>query len=92
MAMTRIGFERDGGHAEYVAAPTANLVAIPPELDYESAAILPDAVACMYHSLVCQGELGVGDKVLILGVGGLGIHGVQILGSAAQSARDKPTP
>ncbi len=78
IAMTRIGFERDGGHAEYVAVPTANLVTIPRELDYESAAILPDAVACMYHSLICQGQLGVGDKVLILGVGGLGIHGVQI--------------
>ncbi len=77
-ALQRIGFERDGGHAEYVAVPAANLVALPPELDYESAAILPDAVACMYHSLICQGHVGVGQKVLILGVGGLGIHGVQI--------------
>ncbi len=77
-AMQRIGFERDGGHADYVAVPVTNLVALPPELDYESAAILPDAVACMYHSLVGQGRVGVGQKVLILGVGGLGIHGVQI--------------
>ncbi len=78
VAMTRIGFERDGGHAEYVTVPSTNLVAIPPELDYESAAILPDAVACMYHSLVCQGQVTIGQTVLILGVGGLGIHGVQI--------------
>ena len=77
-AMQRIGFERDGGHAEYVAVPATNLVALPPELDDESAAILPDAVACMYHSLICQGRVSVGQKVLILGVGGLGIHGVQI--------------
>ncbi len=77
-AMKRIGFERDGGHAEYLALPAANLVAIPPELDYAAAAILPDAVACMYHSLICQGKVGIGQKVLILGVGGLGIHGVQI--------------
>ena len=77
-AMTRIGFERDGGHAEYVAVPAANLVGLPPELSYEAAAILPDAVACMYHSLVCQGQVGIGQNVLILGVGGLGIHGVQI--------------
>jgi propanol-preferring alcohol dehydrogenase len=77
-AMQRIGFERDGGHAEYVSVPAANLVALPPELDDESAAILPDAVACMYHSLICQGRVGVGQRVLILGVGGLGIHGVQI--------------
>jgi len=77
-AMKRIGFERDGGHAEYVAVPASNLVAVPSELADEAAAILPDAVACMYHSLICQGKVGVGQKVLILGVGGLGIHGVQI--------------
>ncbi len=77
-AMLRIGFERDGGHAEYVAVPASNLVVIPRELADDAAAILPDAVACMYHSLICQGKVGVGQKVLILGVGGLGIHGVQI--------------
>lgn len=76
--MQRIGFERDGGHAEYVTLPQANLVALPPELSYEGAAILPDAVACMYHSLIHQGGLSVGHRVVILGVGGLGIHGVQI--------------
>jgi propanol-preferring alcohol dehydrogenase len=76
--MQRIGFERDGGHAEYVAVPAANLVRLPPGLSYAAAAILPDAVACMYHSLICQGRVGSGDRVVILGVGGLGIHGVQI--------------
>jgi D-arabinose 1-dehydrogenase-like Zn-dependent alcohol dehydrogenase len=80
--MTRIGFERDGGHADYVAVPAANLVALPPEISYEGAAILPDAVACMYHSLIHQGNIGIGQRVLILGVGGLGIHGVQIAKSA----------
>ena len=81
-AMTRIGFERDGGHADYVAVPAANLVALPADMAYEAAAILPDAVACMYHSLIHQGGIGIGQRVLILGVGGLGIHGVQIARSA----------
>lgn len=81
-AMTRIGFERDGGHADYVAVPAANLVALDPEISYEAGAILPDAVACMYHSLIHQGAVGIGQRVLILGVGGLGIHGVQIARSA----------
>lgn len=78
-SMQRIGFEQDGGHAEYVTVPGANLVALPAELSYEGAAILPDAVACMYHSLIHQGGLATGQRVLILGVGGLGIHGVQIV-------------
>ena len=77
-SMQRIGFERDGGHADYVVVPAANLVALPAEISYEAAAILPDAVACMYHSLIHQGGVGAGQRILILGVGGLGIHGVQI--------------
>jgi propanol-preferring alcohol dehydrogenase len=77
-AMQRIGFERDGGHAEYVAVPAGNLVALPEGLAYAEAAILPDAVACMYHSLICQGKVRPGRTVLILGAGGLGIHGVQV--------------
>ena len=80
--MKRIGFERDGGHADYVAVPAANLVALHDDLSYEAAAILPDAVACMYHSLIHQGAVGIGQRVLILGVGGLGIHGVQIAKAA----------
>ena len=77
-AMRRIGFERDGGHAEYVAVPAANLIRLPNGLGYEAAAILPDAVACMYHSLIRQGQVRPGQTVLILGAGGLGIHGVQV--------------
>ena len=84
-SMKRIGFERDGGHAEYVAVPAANLVAVPPEVPFAAAAILPDAVACMYHSLIHQAGLGIGQKVLILGVGGLGIHGVQLARIAGAS-------
>lgn len=76
--MRRIGFERDGGHAEYVVVPAANLVRLPADISYDAAAILPDAVACMYHSIIRQGGVGIGSRVLILGVGGLGIHGVQI--------------
>ena len=74
----RIGFERDGGHAQLVAVPADNLVALPDNLSHEEAAILPDAVACMYHCLIAQGKVGINQKVVILGVGGLGIHGVQI--------------
>jgi D-arabinose 1-dehydrogenase-like Zn-dependent alcohol dehydrogenase len=81
-AKQRIGFERDGGHAEYVAVPAQNLVRLPDGIDYDAASILPDAIACMYHSLIGQGRVGIGTRLLILGVGGLGIHGVQIARSA----------
>jgi len=74
----RIGFERNGGHAQFVAVPADNLVSLPDNLSYTEASILPDAVACMYHCLIAQGEVGINQKVVVLGVGGLGIHGVQI--------------
>jgi len=74
----RIGFERDGGHAEYVAVPAKNLVKLPDTVGFEEAAILPDAVACIYHCLLAQGSLRANDRVLILGAGGVGIHGVQV--------------
>jgi 2-desacetyl-2-hydroxyethyl bacteriochlorophyllide A dehydrogenase len=76
--MQRIGFERDGGHAEFVAVPQRNLIELPDHLSFEDACILPDATACMYHSLVSQGQIGPNQKVLILGAGGLGMHGIQI--------------
>ena len=80
--LRRIGFERDGGHADYVAVPAANLVALPAEISYETAAILPDAVACMYHSMIHRGMVALGQRIVILGIGGLGVHGVQIARSA----------
>lgn len=75
---SRIGFESDGGHAEFVAVPVANLVLLPESIGFKEASILPDAMACMYHCLITQGQLRVSNRLVILGIGGLGIHGVQI--------------
>ncbi len=76
--LQRLGFERDGGHAEWMVAPARNLIVLPDGLRDEDACILPDATGCMYHSLVSQGGVGPNQKVLILGAGGLGMHGIQI--------------
>jgi propanol-preferring alcohol dehydrogenase len=76
--LKRIGFERDGGHAEYVVVPQDNLVSLPANISFDAGAILPDAVACMYHCLISQGKIRIHDKILILGAGGLGMHGIQI--------------
>ena len=75
---TRIGFERDGGHAGFVAVPAKNLVLLPDNISYQEGSILPDAMACMYHCLISQGQLRVNQTLVILGAGGLGIHGIQI--------------
>jgi len=69
--MQIIGFHRDGGLAEYVAAPTASLVAVP--------ANLPDKLACLAEPLACglnaleQAGVQPGQQLLIFGAGPVGL-------------------
>lgn len=74
----RIGFERDGSHAEYVVIPAENVMPISEEISWPNAAIIPDAVACMYNAIKVQGQVRAGDRVLLAGMGALGIQGIQI--------------
>lgn len=76
--LKRIGFELNGSHEEYAVVPQGNLFSISDRIPFEQAAVIPDAVACMYHAMKHIGEVTAGDKVLILGVGGLGLQGIQI--------------
>ena len=41
-------------------------------------AVLPDAIATPYHSLKSLAECRAGQKILIVGAGGFGLHAVQI--------------
>lgn len=76
--LVRLGFECDGGHGQYMVCPADNLFKISKSVPFEQAAVIPDAVACMYHAIKNQANVGMGDKICILGIGGLGIQGVQI--------------
>ena len=78
MNLTRLGFERDGGHQEYMIAPATNLLKFNDKVPFEKAAIIPDAVACMYHAIKNQAQVRATDRICILGVGGLGFQGIQI--------------
>ena len=73
----RCGFEADGGYAQLQKVPAKNLCLID-NISAQEAAILPDAVATTYHAIKKVGKVGINDRVLILGAGGLGIHAVQI--------------
>jgi alcohol dehydrogenase, propanol-preferring len=76
--LVRIGFERSGGMAEYVNVPAANLEQISDHVSFEEAAIVPDAVVCMYRGLKTLGGVSVGSKLAIAGVGGLGMQGIRL--------------
>ncbi len=73
----RLGFERDGGQAEYCVVPAQCVFPIASHVPPEQAAVIPDAVACMYHAMR-RGEVGPGSVICVTGVGGLGLQGIQI--------------
>lgn len=77
-SLRRIGFEINGSHEEYAIVPESNIFPIDESIPFEQAAVIPDAVVCMYHAIKNKGNVRAGDKVLILGTGGLGIQGIQI--------------
>ena len=76
--MVRPGFERFGGFAEYVTMPASSVVPLGDGVSFEEAAVLPDAVAVPYHAINRLGKVQRGENVLIVGVGGLGVHAIQI--------------
>lgn len=80
--LKRVGFEVFGGFAEYLVVGARQLVHLGDEISFEHAAVLPDAVAVPYHAIRQQAKTQVGDVVLIVGIGGLGVHAVQIAKAA----------
>ena len=74
-----IGFQNNGGYAEYVKAPARNAIRIPDPLSAVHAAAMPIAYLTAWHMLMTRAELRPGEDILILGVGGgVGSAGLQI--------------
>ena len=73
-----IGIHIEGGLAEFLKVASKNLVHLPESIPFDQGGIAVDAVATPFHAVTKRGALGVGEKVAVLGCGGLGIHGVQI--------------
>ena len=74
----RTGFEINGGFSQYMRVLGRNAVRISPEVPWEEAAIIPDAIASVYHALTRKARVQAGETVVIIGVGGLGIHAMQL--------------
>jgi D-arabinose 1-dehydrogenase-like Zn-dependent alcohol dehydrogenase len=72
-----LGKNVDGGFAEYVSIPAQNAYKISSSITFSQAALLTDAVATPFHALR-RADVRTGDRVLIIGIGGLGLHAVQI--------------
>jgi propanol-preferring alcohol dehydrogenase len=72
-----LGKDRDGGYAEFITVPEANVFPIPEGVLSAHAAVMMCSTATAYHAL-CKGRLQAGERVAVFGVGGLGMSAVQL--------------
>lgn len=74
-----LGYRRDGGYAELVAAPGVNVVRKPESLSWAEAAALPLTLLTAWHMLVTRARVEPGEDVLIHAAGsGVGSIGIQV--------------
>lgn len=74
-----VRFGTHGGFAEELVAPVAELVPLPAELSYRTAAAVPLNYGTAYHALVQRARLAPGETVLVLGAGGgIGLAAVEV--------------
>ncbi|MGR6970483.1 zinc-dependent alcohol dehydrogenase family protein [Streptomyces cynarae] len=84
---TQPGFTHWGSFAQYVALEHAdvNLVAVPEEMSFRTAAALGCRFATAFRAVVQQGRPAAGEWVAVHGCGGVGLSAVMI--AAAVGAR-----
>lgn len=67
----QLGFNLDGGYAEFATLPSRNCVPMPPGVDFASASVLACAGMTAVHALRLS-ALRPGETALVNGIGGVG--------------------
>jgi NADPH:quinone reductase-like Zn-dependent oxidoreductase len=74
-----LGYGRDGGYAQLVAAQAVNVIPKPKNLSWEEAAALPLVTVTAWHMLVTRAAVQPGEDVLVHAAGsGVGSIGIQL--------------
>jgi NADPH:quinone reductase-like Zn-dependent oxidoreductase len=74
-----LGQGRDGGLAELIAVPAANIIPKPPNLTFEDAASLPLVFTTALHMILTRARLLDGETVLVNAAGsGVGVAAIQV--------------
>jgi threonine dehydrogenase-like Zn-dependent dehydrogenase len=79
-----LGFDLDGGDAEYLVVPAANCLPLPEGISYEAGAVMTDMVGTQYATQRTL-EVSGADTVAVIGMGPMGSAGVLI--AKARGAR-----
>jgi NADPH:quinone reductase-like Zn-dependent oxidoreductase len=74
-----LGYQSEGGYAERVAVPAANIIPLPDHISFIAAAAFPLTFLTAWHMLFAGGRLTAADTVLVVAAGsGVGQAAVQI--------------
>ena len=74
----RAGFTDPGGFQERMVVPLDRVLAVPEDLDPFHAAPLTCALGTAYRAVVTRGGVEPGARVAVVGIGGVGIHALQV--------------
>ncbi len=77
-----VGFTSHGGFRERLAAPVDRLLPVPEGIEASAAAVMTCALGTAVRSVLVRGGVRSGDRVAILGLGGVGIHAAQVARAA----------
>ena len=80
------GFTHPGGFAEKIVVPLDRLFAVPENVDPLHAGPLTCALGTAFRSIVGRGQVSAGMDVVVIGLGGVGIHTLQIARHAGARA------
>ena len=86
-----IGTHVDGAFAPRVTVPAINLHRVPDRLSDQAAAIC-EPVACVCNSLCDHAAVEVGDEVLVIGPGAIGLIAAQVARAAGGSVHVRGAP
>jgi propanol-preferring alcohol dehydrogenase len=77
----QLGWTANGGFAEQVAAPAANLLKLPDSVSFEAASVLSCSGMTAVHA-VRLADASFGQTAIVDGVGGVGLMVIQVLAEA----------
>jgi len=81
-SMQMLGNHIDGAYAEWVVVRARDVMTLPDELPLAESCIIADALTTPYHAVVRRGDVRPGDRVLVLGCGGVGLGLIQMARAA----------